>query len=114
MGNFIVPKRRKTFAQLLVGKDSCLGQAINGPTDFYVDKTALLMFLKAVLVNDVLGEQVNWEFHVLKPIEWSSQIKILDVNSHELYILGAEDDVPNNFGCSEVASENPILVLQNK
>ena len=102
MGNFIVPKRRKTFSQLLVGEDSCLGQAINGPTDFYVDKTALLMFLEAVLIDGVLGEQANWEFHVLEPIEWPSQIKILDINSHELCILGAEDAVPNDFGCSEV------------
>jgi len=60
------------------------------------------MQFEVLLINDVLWEQMNREFHIFEPIERCSQIKILDVHSHEFCILCAEDAIQNYFGCGEV------------
>ncbi len=59
-----------------------------------------LFFCK--LVQTVLLFCPGWEegesnFHVFKTIEGGSQVKILDVQAHELCAFGAEDTVPHQF-----------------
>ncbi len=54
------------------------------------------------LVQIVLLFRPGWEegerhFHVSTTIEGGSQVKILDVQAHEICAFGAEDAVPHQF-----------------
>ena len=58
MRNLIVAKWRKTFAQLLVGKDSCLRKSVNGLSYFEVYKTFVYMCFHLILSLDVFRKKI--------------------------------------------------------
>ena len=60
------------------------------------------MWEQVVLVNDVLREEGEWYSHVFVPVEQSTEVEILDIDSHESCIFSAENTVPNDLGGCEI------------
>ena len=64
MRDFIVSMGGKAFFEYFVGYCSCLGKAVDGFSDFKIDKSSFGMLLHVVLLDDVCGEDGQRHFHV--------------------------------------------------
>jgi hypothetical protein len=56
VGDFIVSVGGKGFFEYFVGYCSYLGKAIDGFSDFKIEKSSFGLLLHVVLLNDVCGE----------------------------------------------------------
>ncbi len=93
----VVSMGDKPFAEEFIRQDTCLGEAPNGAAHFNVYKPVFHVLLQVVLFSHPGWEEGERHFRVLKSIKWGSQIKILDVEAHELCTFGTEDAVPHQF-----------------
>ena len=87
----------ESFAEQFVCQDTCLGKAPYGVAHFKVYKPVFCEPVQIVLLFCTGWEEGERHFHVFKTIEGGSQVKMLDVQAHELCAFGAEDAVPHQF-----------------
>lgn len=59
---------------------------------------------KVVVIHDFLRDVLDGDLHVLITRHWHSQIEVLDVNGHELGMLGEEDTVGVHLDGGEIGS----------
>ena len=79
-----VPVFLESFGQEFLGDDSRLGEAIHALPDFAVDVTVWRRDVSELVVRDhVVGHVRQFQSHVLVPLHWRAQVKILDVHREE-------------------------------
>ena len=59
--------------------------------------------MELVVINDVVGNVRKFESHKFETCHWCVEIKIFDVNGHELGISGRDDSVEEYFDSDHVA-----------
>ena len=91
----------EALAKELVGKDPCLGEAVDCFADFDVDESFVCMVVEFVLLDDVVGENGDRHFHVLVSFHWCAKIKVFDVQACVSGVGGADGAVPKDFGRGE-------------
>ena len=91
---FVISMFCKALFEETVSKDAGLWQSIDSKFDAHVDISILGLGSEVILIDDMFRDKLEWHFHVLKAVERSIKIKVLDIDSHELGIFGTNHAVP--------------------
>ena len=105
MRDLVVSMWPKALVEEVVGKDPCLGEAIDCFANFNVDKSFVGMVAEFVLFDDVVWENGERYFHIFISCHRGGEIKVFDVQASVLGVGGADGAVPENlcsgeFGCA--------------
>ena len=55
------------------------------------------------MFDDLLWDDVDWDFHIFFAVHDGVQVKIFDVDAHELCTGCGDDDVPEDLCCDEAS-----------
>ena len=66
VGYFIVSMWGESFLEEGIGYGASAGESVDGVSDLQVHEAVLDMLSEVVLFDDMLGEDGDWHFHVLK------------------------------------------------
>jgi hypothetical protein len=90
--------------EVVVGKDTGLGEAVHAFVNFTIDKTIDREGCESLVLNYGGWDFLQSHAHVLWSCHWRVQIKVLYVKRHELGARCGYDTVEVQFGCLEVGT----------
>ena len=72
--------------------------------DFRINRAVGGQGVKVVLADIFVGDNVQGNFHVFVPGNWSVIIKVVYVQGQEPGIGGGNNDIQQTFGCREASA----------
>ena len=99
-----IPCFVESLGEEVLGNDTCLGKTVHATPYFAKNVAICIDFVsEAIFFDDILGEQIHFHAKVFLPIHGSHEVKILDVDSHELCIGCGDDAVEHEFDCEDIS-----------
>ena len=89
----------KVFAQLVVGDDAGLREAVHALVDFNANISVVNEWEELVLVDDFLRDYIDGESHVFVALHRGAIIKIFYVQHHVFGVRSRYGAVEVAFGC---------------
>ncbi len=87
----------KALFEKHIDQDASLWETIHPLANLHVDVTIKCFVKEAVVVDDVLWEKRERNFHVFISVKWRFEIRVLDVSSGKPGASGADGAVPKEF-----------------
>ena len=72
---------RQTLGEEVVGKLTCLFQAIDAFGDFKIDPTIVCILGEVIFIDEFLGNVRQFYADVLWSVEWCSEVEVGDVKA---------------------------------
>ena len=68
----------------------------------HVDVSSFDFVVEVVDVHELRGDDINWDSHVLEPVQGGAKIEVFDVGTSVSGSRGGNDAIPHDLGGSEV------------
>ena len=94
----------KEFGEAVISNAASLWKAVHPFADLNVDVVIMDERCKVVLSYDRVGDDVDWDAHVLVLFHGCVEIKVFKVNSHESSIGCGDDAIKEYLDGSEIGS----------
>lgn len=84
--------------ELVIGEAASLWQAVHATANLNIDETIVEERLQFALVDYVVGQHPGGNAHVFVAIHGRPEIKIFEIDGHELRVGSGEDTIEEQLG----------------
>ena len=90
--------------EAVVGNASSLFEAGHALANFDVHVSVRDKVEKVILGDDFVGDQLDWQLHVLVPFHGGAIVKVFDIEDHELGVGSGDSAVEETFSCGQASA----------